>query len=370
MLDTEGLISRFLIRLRINSPFFATLALFAHFVPTDTIPTAATNGKQIFFNPNYLKSLPREEQDGVFLHEILHAALIHVGRRGTRDAKIWNIAADILVNGAIAEQANYKLPPGDLRYPPLEHLSVEEIYELLLQKYEDKRHLANPDLIESPQSSSSEKINLESYWRDALQKAIAFNRDREYSQLSLGMQRELKSFVSPQLDWRSYLWRYLIQTPTDFSGFDRRFLSQRLYLDSLSIESVKIYLAIDTSGSIGDRQMDIFLGEIRGIFDAYPHLQGELYYADANLWGPYAIDLDSSLPSPQGGGGTSFIPFFDRIEQNGNFYGQSICVYLTDGYGHFPPNSPQIPVLWVVTSGGLDLEKFPFGEAVRLIVDN
>jgi predicted metal-dependent peptidase len=42
-------------------------------------------------------------------------------------------------------------------------------------------------------------------------------------------------------------------------------------------------------------------------------------------------------------------------------------VYLTDGYGSFPTEEPRVPVLWVVTPGGLADEQFPFGEVVRLV---
>ncbi len=50
-------------------------------------------------------------------------------------------------------------------------------------------------------------------------------------------------------------------------------------------------------------------------------------------------------------------------------YETAVCIYLTDGYGDFPDAPPELPVLWVVTSGGRGLELFPFGEAVRLFED-
>ena len=111
----------------------------------------------------------------------------------------------------------------------------------------------------------------------------------------------------------------------------------------------------------------MFLSEVRGILSSYPHLKCDLYYADAVIDGPYELDPNSQIPSPQGGGGTSFIPFFDRVAENWDGMGTGVCVYLTDGHGSFPKNPPQLPVLWVVTPGGLDLDRFPFGEAVRLL---
>lgn len=46
---------------------------------------------------------------------------------------------------------------------------------------------------------------------------------------------------------------------------------------------------------------------------------------------------------------------------------QAVCVYLTDGYGEFPEEAPQLPVLWVVVPGGLPSEEIPYGEICRLI---
>ena len=181
------------------------------------------------------------------------------------------------------------------------------------------------------------------------------------------MERELGSLDGAQLDWRSYLWRYLVKTPTDYTEFDRRFIGRGLYLETLQGESVKVYVAVDTSGSIDNEQLKMFLSEVNGILNSYPYLECELYYADADVYGAYELNSDSELPKPQGGGGTSFVPFFDRIIADWDGMATGVCVYFTDGYGTFPPNPPELPVLWVVTPGGLDLAEFPFGEAVRLL---
>jgi predicted metal-dependent peptidase len=111
----------------------------------------------------------------------------------------------------------------------------------------------------------------------------------------------------------------------------------------------------------------MFLSELRGILHAYPHIQCDLYFADAEAYGPHELNADTTIPSPQGGGGTSFVPFFTEVDKTWDRQTQAVCIYLTDGYGDFPPQSPELPVLWVVTPGSLDLSEFPFGEAVRLL---
>lgn len=383
-------------------PFFATLALFAQFRPTQSLDTAATDGKDIFFNPNFLQSLSTSQQDGLLLHEVLHAALLHVIRRSVRDAKVWNIAADIVVNGMILQQGCFELPPGGLRDTQLEHLSVEEIYELLIKDGCDRFSLPMFDLLSvapgdcldcvfetnrpseakrdsaldakdtkgnftKDSLSQARQAGVETHWRNALQQAAVVARSVNQGKLPAGMERELSLITSPQLDWRSYLWRYLVQTPTDFSGFDRRFIGRGLYLESLVGESVQVYVAVDTSGSIDNQQLQMFLSEVQGILNAYPHLQCDLYYADAEAYGAYPLNPDSIIPSPKGGGGTSFVPFFTKVQESWDGISQGVCIYLTDGYGTFPSQPPQLPVLWVVTPGGLDLGDFPFGEAVRLL---
>lgn len=366
-------ISASMLRLRMKSPFFATLALFASFRPTQQLATAGTDGKDILFNPEFLLSLPAAQQDGLLLHEVLHAALLHVLRRGARDAQVWNIAADIVVNGMIATQGVFELPPGGLREPKLEHLSVEEIYELLLKDSKSRPSLPMPDLLSVPYQGNADSLSqariaaVEAHWRNALQQAAVVARTVSQGKLPAGMDREMASLTCAQLDWRSYLWRYLVQTPTDFTGFDRRFIGRGLYLETLLGESVQVFVAVDTSGSIDNQQLRMFLSEVQGLLNAYPHLECYLYYTDAEVYGPYPLNLDSLLPSPKGGGETSFVPFFSKVQENWARLNTGVCVYLTDGYGTFPNQPPELPVLWVVTPGGLNLQQFPFGEAVRLL---
>jgi predicted metal-dependent peptidase len=391
--DFDQLISASLLRLRLKSPFFGTLAMLTRFVSCTTIPCAATDGRDIFLNPEFLQSLPLGQQEGILVHEILHAALLHPIRARERDPHLWNVAADIVVNGTIAH-SGFELPPGGLRDEQLEQLSVEEVYELLRGTEVDEDsaagvrqwQLANLDLLApycqnnpncsigtdlnpAPKLDLQQREGLAAHWRQALEQAAAIAKTTQWGKLPIGIEREFESILSPQLDWRVYLWRYLVQTPTDFQGFDRRFVGRGLYLETLQSETVRVYVAIDTSGSVSKTLLALFMSEIHGILGAYPHLECDLYYVDCDVCGPYSISLDSPLPPPEGGGGTSFMPFFDRVYAAWNEHTPAICIYLTDGYGEFPTPAPALPTLWVVTPGGLDLASFPFGEAVRL-VDN
>lgn len=387
-------ISASLTRICAHSAFFATLALFARVEQSLQVPTAATDGNDIFVNPNFFMPLTPAERDGLLLHEVLHAALLHVPRRAGRDQQLWNVAADIVINGMILKQG-LTLPQGGLRDERREHLSVEEVYELLLREAEPQQGGIGEDLLEEApgdagdaQQEAEQKqagqqaaqkpgrpspkagdpgSEGERHWRQAMDQARVVARSSLAGKEPGGIERELGSVGAARLDWRSYLWRFLTRTPTDFGDFDRRFVGDELYLESLAGESVNVLLAIDTSGSLDSADMQAFIGELQGILHAYPHLQCELYYADAALYGPYRLKARDPIPSPVGGGGTDFRPFFEATARHAFTHGTTVAIYLTDGYGPFPSTAPRYPVLWVVTAGGRNLDGFPFGETVRLL---
>lgn len=392
----EARISASLLRIRIRSPFFATLALFARFKPSLELPTAATDGRDVFYNPHFMGALSDEHFDGVMLHEVLHAALSHVPRRSQRDPQGWNIAADIVVNGILIHNG-FSVPDGHIREVSLEHYSVEEVYALLPREPQQQPVLVFVDLLEEPPEDvepgekgqegkppakrraqgkrlgqgdslgQAEKAELERHWKQAVGQAQAVARALGKGNLPAGVERAFGLGGEPQLDWKSVLWRFLVRTPSDFGGFDRRQIGRGLYLETLESENLRIYVAVDTSGSVDDGQIRLFLSEVQGILWAYPHLEAQLYYADAALYGPYRLDSRGEFPPPQGGGGTDFRPFFADVSQRLEPHLGGVCVYLTDGFGDFPLEPPELPTLWVVSPGGLDTEQFPFGEVVKLL---
>lgn len=389
MRDLERRLSAAQLRLRGRHPFFASLALFAPVHITARVDTAATDGRDIYFNPHFLENLSREELDGVLLHEVLHAALLHAVRRGEREPQMWNYAADIVVNGMIHE-AGLNLPPTAVRNREWEDRSVEEVYELLLKNSVkvpgglliDLR----PELAEGRKQDNGNNKNqqgegrslsqgeieeLRAHWRLARQQARVIARQVEQQQGTGagGMGLDWQMVDEPQIDWRAELWRYLVQTPVDFSGYDRRFVYRGLYVDQMVGESLLLWVAVDTSGSIGDEELNKFLGELQGILRAYPNIRCHLYFADWKLYGPYEINRQTELPKPEGGGGTSFVPFFGALKDCRFEEQPYVCVYLTDGWGEFPEEAPEIPTLWVVVPGGRESDEFPFGRVVRLLGD-
>lgn len=377
-MNAKDQIAASILRIRHRQPFFGALALFAEHRLDQSVPTAATDGRVVVFNPDFAENLSNRELDAVMVHELLHAALLHCPRRGQRDAHVWNLAADIVVNGIIRNEPVLSLPSGACRDDDLEKYEVEEVYEMLLARDPE---LSNPwighDLLSlphAPQDGHAEAVHglegrdhpsLEAYWRQALQQASTLVNAAGRADASAGLSRWIQNITAPELDWRSLLWRFLVRTPVDFTGFDRRLIGRGLYLEALEGDSISVRIAVDTSGSVSGDVLDRFLSEVRGIVRMYPHLEARLFYADAELFGPFELNEDF-LEQPKGGGGTAFAPFFDHIRQSGDLGRDTILIYLTDGYGSFPESVPEHPVLWVVPPGGLPTEEFPFGEVARL----
>lgn len=377
LLDLKRLISASRLRLSRLSPFFSTLALHTPFHISERVPTAATDGQAVFVNPAFFAKQTPAARDGLLLHEVLHAALLHVTRRGGRDPEGWNIAADIVVNGILVRNG-FTIPDGGLRDVGLERLSVEEVYDRVAKDPDKRRKPAEGDLLEAPPGDApgggdkeggdaKARSRAEGQWRNALRAAAEANEAAGQGKAPAGLEREVESVREPQLDWRSYLWRFLTRTPVDFEEFDRRFVGRGLYLETISGQSVQVLVAVDTSASIQRAVLAQFLGEVSGILQAYPGLRCDLYYADAALDGPHALQGDREIPPAKGGGGTDFRPFFAAAERDYVDWPNKVAVYLTDGFGSFPERAPDFPVLWIVTPGGKLLEAFPFGEVVRLV---
>jgi predicted metal-dependent peptidase len=360
------------VRLVVSHPFFAALMMMARSEITEAVETAATDGKTLFFNPHFVEGLAADELDGLIVHEVLHCALLHVPRRRMRDALLWNVAADIHVNGLIRKEKQLRLPKGAIIDAALEELSVEEIYAVL-QAEPSPRELNLPDLQDGGgchDQCASPSAGVEAYWKAAIQRALATVALSRQGSLPANLLRSVRGACDPALDWRTILWRWLVRTPDDFQGFDRRFLWSRVYLEQLEGESVHVDVCIDTSGSVDDRQLDSFLGEVRGILRSYPSVRCRLWYADAACHGPFEVESHERLPAPVGGGGTDFRPFFECVQLAGGDAtsgAEPLLVYITDGHGAFPPSAPGRPVLWIVVPGGASNADFPFGEVIRMV---
>lgn len=139
-------------------PFIGSIALRMDLVPVRDmrVRTACTDGSCVYFDIAFLSSLSNEERIFVLAHEIWHAVLLHLTRRGTRHPALFNIATDKEVNYLL--QQDGLTPPSNLCFPEGDEVGkcAEEIYEMMLKKQnkQNKQKNQNGKSGSSQQNSS------------------------------------------------------------------------------------------------------------------------------------------------------------------------------------------------------------------------
>ena len=368
-----------------QSPFFAHLAMGLVLKEDVSAVTMATDGNYLLYNPNWVVSLAEEELRAVICHEAMHPALGHLWRRGSRDHVKFNYACDYVING-ILDKNGFTLPKARLLDHQYDAMSAEEVYAQL------------PDLEESEGGGGmgtgqsldgSGTIDNHDYWDDAGSKKedgkgqgqgeMLENNEQIWKErlaraaITAKMQGKLPSdieslvdaAVEPKLPWRELLRNYIQDSQkTEYRIMppSKRYLHFPLYMPSIRGEFLEIAVAIDTSGSICEPELETFVSEMQGLADQFENYRIHVYACDAIVHGYDVIDTHDEWPkSYKGRGGTDFRPVFQDIEDKGLEI--SILVYLTDGYGAFPENPPSYPTLWIVNQPNIEV---PFGDQIFL----
>ena len=229
-------VTKSVIQVKESNEFFGALMLFSEFKKSDQVPTAATDGKRVFINEKFFGSLNSSQQNGLLLHEVLHMALLHVPRMGSRILKKWNVAADYVVNDLILRNTSFQLPEGAIKSDNQEYWdkSVEFIYDSL--KEEDYKNFSQYDLLEIAEDCKNGKDDdqgiqadedCENYWKDKinlLKNSSLYSDSKTQGFFPGGIEKEIEAVVEPEVDWRSALWRFMSKTPSDFDELDRRFI--------------------------------------------------------------------------------------------------------------------------------------------------
>ena len=99
--DSVMRISRIKSNLLRDMPFYGILLGYFKFSLDDSIDSVCTDGERIFFNPKFLALIDDDSLRFILLHEALHMALGHHGRRNEYDPDIFDLSSDIVVNSNI-----------------------------------------------------------------------------------------------------------------------------------------------------------------------------------------------------------------------------------------------------------------------------
>lgn len=379
------------VRLVIEQPFFAVLAL--HLIEKKitseiekllVLPTCGTDGRYLYVNEDWVSKLPLEEQKGLLAHEVMHPALGHVfdWRRGGRNPHRWNVAGDHVIN-LLLKEAGMKLPPGGCCDEKYAGMSTEQVYDLLPASTEKKGGVSI-DVI-SPGSGGTKKgsgddkdgkggqgegvkplspqqqAQLEQEFKELLQSAAALAKMR--GKLPAGIERMVDKLTKPRIPWYQILEQFVSETVKDDYDMltpDRRMLQLGIYLPDLNGEGTSVAVGIDTSGSIGKKDLHEFLSETAGILFSRRVTSMRLLACDAEVSLDKTLSPWDTLPSELGGGGgTDFRPVFDRINKDPR--APACCVFFTDLCGSFPRRHPHYPVVWVTKEDGI---MPPFGHVI------
>jgi len=388
--------------------------------------TAATDGRAIYYNPEFIDGLGMDEVKGLLAHEALHVMLCHHLRMGNKDHETWNKATDIIIN-QILQKVGFALPPGGEGLGTIirdvSDKSAEWIYAQLIKMQDgdgggsrgkgggsasggksgnassgqpdgqdqdghgdqnkqpgngkdgsgkDKGRedawgeVIAPRNAEGKQLSESELRAEETSERIAVSQAANY-AGRNCGDIPAGLKRLIDTLLEPKLPWREILRKFVQGvSKNDYSWTrpNKRYIADDIYLPSLhSDELGDIAIALDTSGSIQD-SLEEFVAEMNDILSGKMKrallIHCDCRVAHVDELTPFDLPFTVEM---HGGGGTSFVPPFEWIEENGE--SPVAMIYFTDGYCSDFAKEPPYPVLWVLDRPNEGF-KPPYGDVIQI----
>jgi len=335
------------IGLLLRAPFFGNLATRMNLINADDwCPTAATDGRHFYYNSEFVNSLPLKQLEFLVGHEVLHAVYDHMGRRGNRDPKLWNIADDYCVNWDLVEQRVGDKIPVALYDAKYKGMSAEEVYDDLyknadkiniddlMKRLLDEHLDGNPEDGDGdedgkgnkpgngrPKLTEAEKKEI----RDEIKEAVlAAANASGAGNLPGGVKRMIKDLIEPVMDWRELLQQQIESTvKSDFTWArpSRRSWHMDAVMPGMKPgEQIDVVIGIDTSGSITDTDLKIFLSEIKGIMEAYDEYRIHVVGWDTEVHNSEVFTSDNIANIdefvPGGGGGTDPHCVWRWLEEN------------------------------------------------------
>ena len=353
----------------LEHPFIGTIAIGMPFLLDRAVPTAATNGKRVVFNPDFIGTLTDEELKFLVAHECMHPMLEHNFRRGERQARRWNKAADYVINQLLVNDNIGKMPKQGLMNPQIYNAgngTSDGIYNILPQEDDSDEYGGDGDPLDNCEDGDggpAEQAQTQAEWK--VKVAQAAQAAKMMGKLSANMQRLVDEVLHPKVDWREVMQRFLQKCKADTRSWarpNRRFIAQNLYLPSSSGEQMgEVVYAVDCSGSITKEVINQFAAEITAFKEDLLPTRVHVMYFDSEVSHVEDYGPDDALDiKPHGGGGTDFAPVFAKIVEL-NIEPVAV-VFLTDLCCNSFGTAPDCPVMWVTTDPGTA----PFGEVVEM----
>jgi len=375
-MDTSTKMAAARTRLILDKPFLGALALRLPLVEVEASWCQSTwsNGESLYYNRAYIDSLDVEQTQFALSREAMHCALLHFYRRSNRVRSLWENACDYAVNPLLIDDG-LKPTPDTMFLPEFNGMTAEEIYPLLQDnelQQEQSRDEGSDNNSEQQQSrqqavpdlSQSEMEMLAIKWQQRL--ASAAQQALQAGKLSAEMARVVDFFLQPKLPWRNLLAQHLSATARNDYSYTRP-SSRRgdpAVFPGLRSEEVDLVVAVDTSGSIRESEIEQFFSEVNAI-KGQIRARIALLCCDAEIGDGFPVFFEAwddfkFETLVKGGGGTDFRPVFRWIDQQD--MKPDTLIYFTDACGEFPDCEPSYPTLWLVKGK----QKIPFGARIQL----
>jgi len=361
--------------LLLRHPFFGNMATRLRILAADDwLPTAAVDGRNLYYNTQFFNAMNNKEIEFVVAHEILHMVFDHIGRRDDRNPMLYNIAADYIVNNTLVRDRIGDKPSivdcfQDFQY---DGWTSEEVYdklfdeakeagkelEELLKELDEKGEMLDEHLDgdddgegddgEEGTDSNGNKISKKpaKYSKEELKKIkdeikesmINAAQAAGAGNIPAGVQRMIKELTEPKMNWREILRQQIqstIKSDYTFSRPGRKGWHTGAILPGMNNdETIDICIALDMSGSIGNAQAQDFLGEVKGIMDEYKDYKIKIWCFDTNVYNEqdYSADCGEDLTEYEifGGGGTDFMANWTYMKEN-DIQPKKFLMF-TDGY--------------------------------------
>jgi predicted metal-dependent peptidase len=371
--------------------FFTNLMLQLNYEPRAG-GTAATDSKNVFWNPEWIKTLTHGATIGAMVHEGLHNALCHFSRQGDRVFSIWAEATDYEINHIILDFAHLGIELWDGALVNLEWkrlgYTAETMYPLIVKQREEEqangggkdgepkdgecgKHgcqgIMQPVNAQGEPATPTEMEKIKVQWTQALEDATRQHL-REHGTLPGTLANTIAKIKESKIDYRQVLHQFvtdICRADYSYQKPHKAYLQRGIYMPTLySKEIGTLAIASDVSGSTYGKVYDAICGNMQALIcDVKPALT-YVMYVDTIVqkvveFSAYDIPKFEYL----GGGGTSFKPAFEYLEEHG--IEPAALIYLTDMYGDFPDTEPSYPVLWIQV-GGTEAVLPPFGQHLHV----
>jgi predicted metal-dependent peptidase len=346
--------------LLLRASFFGNLATRLKLVNADEwCATAATDGRNFYYNTRFVNMLKPKELEFLFGHEVLHCVYDHFGRRGDRDPQLFNIANDYCVNADLKKHrvGEFITSVPCLYDPKYQDMSSEEIYDIL---YENAEKIDIGSLIDKlldehldgegsggegdgdeegkgrPKLSAEEKQKIRDEIKEAVLAAAAASDGA--GNLPAGVKRIIEDMTAPKMNWRELLRMQLESTiKSDYTWMrnSRRGWHMDAVMPGMKLDPmIDIALSIDASGSMGEKILKDVLSEVAGIMEQFPNYRIHVVSFDTEVYNPQQFDSenldDITEYQVMGGGGTDFDCVFNYFKANE--IEPKRHVMFTDGY--------------------------------------